>query len=122
MSNITPSNDSKTMSVHDQSIEEIVASFKKVLDVSKTDTNNIPSLVALAMTFVGHNFRDLTGADKKKLVIRLLQELSPIDLLDAMIPMMIDVLVSVDKGKIVINPKITGGFRSCFKHLKCKCC
>lgn len=118
---IISSTDGKTTDtvVQNQNIEQILETFKKIIDVKGIDKKNIPLLLVSCMSFVGNDFKTLSGLQKKELVIKLLQHVCPDDTIDIMIPMMIDVLVSVDKGDLKINPSITTGFRDFFKCLKC---
>ena len=73
------------------------------------------------MKKAGQN-KDLSGKDKKQFVldeIRKQLEL-PEDIEDLIINL-IDILIEVQNGKLVINPKVKDGCMGCYGFLKNKC-
>jgi hypothetical protein len=79
------------------------------------DLKTIGPVLTICMQFVG-TMTNLSGIQKKQLVIAILKKICPNDAIDQLIPPMIDILVSVDDGKIKINPTISNWFCCCKKR------
>ncbi len=104
-------------------IERILNVFRKSFK-GKVDMKNITECTVILMEQVG-KIKKLTGKEKKTLVTELLIHLiektdsGEIDetldkILIFVIPEVIDKMVSVEKGKLVINPKISQWTKNCF--------
>lgn len=62
------------------------------------------------------------GQDKKKWVINKMKEIITLDnYIEDLIISLIDVLIQVENGELVINPKVKDGCIDCFSFLKNKC-
>lgn len=71
------------------------------------------------MTKVGE--LNISGKDKKELVLQFIEEkLSDVipDELEFFLDILIDLLIDVEKGKIIFNPKTKKLVKSCFSCLK----
>ena len=94
--------------------ESVTAAEAQVLK-GKFDLKTITPTLIICMRFVGTQYKALTGAQKKQLVIDILQKICPNDLIDQLIPPMIDYLVAVDGGNLKINPTIWDTITCCCK-------
>jgi hypothetical protein len=81
----------------------------------KFDIKTITPTLLICMRFVGTQYKSLTGQQKKDLVIKLLQKICPDDLIDQLIPPLIDYFVAVDGGNLKINPTFIDNFCCCCK-------
>jgi len=62
------------------------------------------------------------GQDKKKWVINKMKEIITLDnYIEDLIISLIDVLIQVENGELVINPKVKDGCIDCFSFLKKNC-
>lgn len=93
----------------------VLVDFIKSKQKNKITLENLPSLVLETMV-IAQKMRHLKGKEKKKLVTKAITLC--IDRADIagpfegivlqLVPKLCDTLIDVDKGKLVINPKIVG--------------
>jgi hypothetical protein len=120
----------------DPEVVEIVKQLKSYLNLNPKNMSiaDIPPLVIKTMELV-ENLRDLSGDEKKDLVIEVVKTVvddtdmtgsfEPIIL--PMLPVLIDQLVMVADGKMKINTGLKAKVTGCFVSVKtlftnCKCC
>jgi hypothetical protein len=100
-------------------IDSIAKEVDELLTIQKIDRKNALQVLSIVMKLVGFNYSHLSGQTKKEIVILVLQQISPNDMIDQAIPYLIDLLISVEKDQIKFNPTFVDWIKKCFS---CKCC
>jgi hypothetical protein len=118
---------SNTINITVTEIESIIKTITELFPIG-FNIQNITDVVIELMKIIG-KINKLNGHDKKYLVTKLLIHIVNItdsgkydEILDAVllgvIPMFIDTLINVEKGKIVFNKKTHQTIKNCFTCCK----
>ena len=84
--------------------------------------SNIVSETISLMIKANIELPNAKGRDKKKWVLDQLKELITLDNeVEDLIIYLIDILIDVENGKLIINPKVKNGCLGCFTFLKKNC-
>jgi len=111
------------LNVTTEDTNHVIDTCRKIFN-GNIDIKNITECTVILMEQVG-KIKKLSGKEKKELVTKILihlvkkTETGEIDetldkVLIFIIPEVIDKMVSVDKGKLVINPKVSQWTKKCF--------
>jgi len=92
---------------------ENLSLFKKILQTryKNSGIDKITTIVIDSMSMISSE--NIPGARKKEFVLDTLRNIIKDDYAEIIIVNMIDIIISVEKGKIRINPKVKKVF-SCF--------
>jgi hypothetical protein len=114
-----PLDDKEEVDVTEKAIQTLLEKIKSILDDSDLTPMNISSIV-LSLVVAVEEFKDLSGKDKKKVVLDSIEKyiLSTIpetneirsillDILRDLLPEMIEIIIGVDKGQYRIKAKKT---------------
>ena len=114
-----PLDDKEEVDVTEKAIQTLLEKIKSTLDDSELTPMNISSIV-LSLVVAVEEFKDLSGKDKKKVVLDSIEKyiLSTIpetneirsillDILRDLLPEMIEIIIGVDKGQYRIKAKKT---------------
>lgn len=114
-----PLDDKEEVDVTEKAIQTLLEKIKSTLEDSELTPMNISSIV-LSLVVAVEEFKDLSGKDKKKVVLDSIEKyiLSTIpetneirsillDILRDLLPEMIEIIIGVDKGQYRIKAKKT---------------